>query len=91
MTLRAGANRYKLQAYFDVLNFGNFINSEWGVGETSVQNNLISFRGIDAGGNGMFTINNVPGTSDFPATTYRPIFALSQTWSAQIGIRLSFN
>ena len=91
ISLQAGGNRYKLQAYLDVLNFGNLINSEWGVGETSVQNNLISFRGIDDGGNGMFTINTIPGTSDFPATTYRPIFALSQTWSAQIGIRLSFN
>ncbi len=89
--LQAGANRYKLQAYLDVLNFGNLINSEWGVGETNVQNNLMNFQGVDASGNGMFTINTISGTDEFPATTYRPIFALSQTWSAQIGLRLSFN
>ena len=89
--IQAGANRYKLQGFLDVLNVGNLINNEWGVGETSVQNNLMNFEGVDGSGNGMFTINNIPGTSDFPTTTYRPIFALSQTWSAQIGIRLSFN
>lgn len=89
--LQAGVNRYKLQGFLDILNFGNLINSEWGVGETSVQNNLMNFEGIDGNGNGMFTINNVSGTSDFPVTTYRPIIALSQTWSAQIGLRLSFN
>ncbi|TVR72264.1 MAG: cell envelope biogenesis protein OmpA [Marinilabiliales bacterium] len=89
--LQAGANRYKLQAYLDVLNFGNLINSEWGVGETNVQNNLMNFQGVDASGNGIFTINTIPGTDEFPTTTYRPIYALSQTWSAQIGLRLSFN
>ncbi len=89
--VRAGSNSYKLQGFLDVLNFGNLINSEWGVGETSVQNNLMNFEGIDANGNGMFTINNIPGTSDFPTTTYRPVYSLSETWSAQIGLRLSFN
>ncbi len=89
--VQAGANSYKIQAYLDVLNFGNLINSEWGVGQTDVQNNLMNFQGVDANGNGMFTINTIPGTDEFPSTTYRPIYALSQTWSAQIGLRLSFN
>ena len=89
--IQAGGQRYKLQGYIDVLNFGNLLNSEWGVGDTDVQNNLMNFQGVDAGGNARFTINTIPGTSEFPTTTYRPIYGLSQTWSAQIGLRLSFN
>lgn len=89
--LQAGGKRYKLKGSLDIMNFGNIINSKWGVGKTSVQNNLMNFEGVDIHGNGMFTINTVPGTNDFPETTYRPVTGLSQTWSALIGLRLSFN
>lgn len=89
--MQSGTNSYKLQGFLDILNFGNLINSEWGVGETSVQDNLMNFEGLDGSGNGQFTINTVPGTGEFPTTTYRPVIGLSQTWSAQIGLRLSFN
>ena len=90
--LQAGANKYKIQVFADILNLGNLINSEWGVGETQVQNNIMNFEGIDPGtGNANFTLNYVSGTSDFPTTSYKQIFDISQTWSAQIGIRFNFN
>jgi hypothetical protein len=89
--VREGANQYKLQGFFDILNLGNMISSQWGAGETAVQDNLMNFEGIDGGGDGMFTINTVPGTDVFPVTSYRPVTGLAHTWSAQFGLRISFN
>ncbi len=91
LVLRPGENHYKLQGFLDIINFGNLINSKWGVGKTSVQNNLMNFEGVDIHGNGMFTINTVPGTGDFPRSSYRNLIGLDRTWSAQIGLRLSLN
>jgi hypothetical protein len=48
------------------------------------------FQGVDGDGNARFTINTVPGTSDFPTTTYRRILSIDETWRAQIGIRYIF-
>jgi hypothetical protein len=81
---------HRIQVHFDVMNVGNMLNSEWGVGETQVQNNLMHFQGVDGDGNARFTINTVPGTSDFPTTTYRRILSIDETWRAQIGIRYIF-
>ncbi len=81
----------KLQITFDVLNFGNLLNSDWGVSQTSVQRSLLNLSGVDADGNASFTLNTIPGTSNFPAESYRPVISLTETWSAQLGIRYIFN
>ncbi len=82
---------HKLQLSLDILNIGNFINSEWGVLKTPFQRNLLNFTGTDAQGNAQFVLNTIPGTSEFATESFRPVFALSQTWSAQIGVRYLFN
>jgi hypothetical protein len=81
----------KLQFTVDILNVGNLINSKWGVGETTIQSNLMQYRGRDGEGNAEFTANLQPGTQNFPRESFRSIFDITQTWSAQIGIRYIFN
>ncbi len=83
-------NNHKLQFTFDILNFSNLLNSEWGVAQTRVQRNLLSFAGVDEENNAQFTINTIPGTSDFPTESYRKIIDLDQTWRGQVGIRYLF-
>lgn len=90
LALTKNEDRHKLQLTLDVLNFGNLINSEWGVGNQVVQSNLMQYRGRDANGNAQFTATFQPGTSNFPQESYLPIFNLSQTWSAQVGVRYIF-
>lgn len=85
---RNGKN--KLQFTLDILNIGNLINSEWGVGQTGVQTNLLNFAGLDANNNPRFTLNTVPGTTDYPETSFRSVIALTETWSAQVGVRYIF-
>ncbi len=84
-------SKHKFQLTFDVLNFGNLISSTWGIGKTPYQTNLLSFRGIDGSNNAQFTLNTISGTSDYPTESFRDIVAVSQTWSAQFGVRYIFN
>ena len=88
--VRSGTAGFRLQAFADILNFGNMVNSGWGVYETRVRNNLLNFEGVDGAQNGMFTLNTIPGTDDFPATVFTPLTGLTRTWSVQFGLRLLF-
>jgi hypothetical protein len=80
-----------LQLTFDVLNFGNLINNEWGVSKSPVQTNLMQYRGVDAQGNATFTVNNAPGSSAPATESFRDNININNTWSAQFGIRYLFN
>ncbi len=87
---KAGGDQ-RLRIHIDILNLGNLLNSNWGIAQTNTQRNLMNFEGIDANGNPRFTINTVSGTTEYPTESYRNIIDISQTWSAQIGIRYLFN
>ena len=85
--------RYKVQITVDVLNFGNMLNNEWGVQQTTWQRSPLTYAGRDAETNmPTYRLTRVTGGPDgeIPSETYRSIFNLNQTWSAQVGVRLSF-
>lgn len=88
--VRPDASGYRLQAFADILNLGNLLNSGWGVFETRVQNHVLNFEGVDGAQNGMFTLNTIPGTDDFPVITFLPMAGLTRSWSVQIGLRFLF-
>jgi hypothetical protein len=50
----------------------------------------MNFEGTDANGNAQFTINTIQGESTYPTDVTVPNFSLSQTWSAQFGIKYIF-
>jgi hypothetical protein len=86
-------NRHKLQITFDVLNFGNMLNSEWGVQQTAWIQSPLTYAGRDANTNlPTYRLTRVPGgpAGEIPQETYRSIISLNQTWSAQIGVRYMF-
>lgn len=82
---------HKLQLTFDVLNLGNLINSEWGVSQTPIQRSLMRYQGTDANGRGTFTLNNAPGSDAPPTESFRKNIDIGNTWSAQLGVRYTFN
>ena len=84
-------SKNRLQLTFDVLNVGNFLNNEWGVSQAAVQPTLMQYRGADANGNAQFTLNNAPGTTSAPTESFRTLASINETWSAQFGVRFSFN
>jgi len=79
-----GSNRVQLT--FDILNFGNLLNNEWGVSKSTNTQTPMQYRGVDAQGNAQFTVNVNDG-----AETFRENINISNTWSAQFGIRYLFN
>ncbi len=86
---------HKLQLTLDIFNIGNLFNSDWGVQQTAVQNNLLNYRGRDAQNEPIYRLNFVSGTSQFPTEfsdrSTRSVIGTSQTWRAQVGIRYIFN
>ncbi|MCH7411064.1 carboxypeptidase regulatory-like domain-containing protein [Belliella sp. DSM 111904] len=89
--LAKDVNKHKLQFSLDILNFGNMISDSWGVSDQTIQRSIMNYQGTDANGNAMFTINAQPGQANvYPSTTTQSLIALSQTWSAQVGVRYIF-
>lgn len=93
--IRAGETTNTLQVSLDVLNFGNLLNSKWGVpkNDMSVSNNgaILSYEG------------NVPGTNtptfsfatdkdgEYIKETFTTDYWYGHTWRLQIGLRYIFN
>ncbi len=88
--LSKNPNKHKLQFRADIFNVLNMINDSWGVSRLTVQRNLMNFEGADGSGNARFTINPIQGESVFPTDITVPNFDLSQTWSAQFGVKYIF-
>lgn len=87
--LNAGGYKHTLQITFDIFNFGNLINKEWGrkyyVGVDAYS--LIIFEGFEVDGTTpRFTF--VKPSGDFYNIDDSGIF--SSRWQAQLGIRYIF-
>jgi hypothetical protein len=83
-------DKNKLQLTFDFLNFGNLLNSNWGVPQVVNQSTLLNYRG-QTNGVPTFRLNAISGTSTFPSETFRNTTnILGNTWRLQIGIKYIF-
>ncbi|MCF8715272.1 TonB-dependent receptor [Joostella atrarenae] len=74
-----------IQFSIDILNFGNLLNSDWGVIQQPRNLNPVSVVSIDA--------NNVPTYSFDPTLTetFGAFSGIQSRWQAQIGLRYIFN
>lgn len=95
-SVKIGKNTNTLQLSLDILNFGNLINSEWGVAKTMLSSNygqILKYEGKD--------INNVPtfsmvkvkdssGNLNYPTNTYSTYYNYGQCWQMQVGLRYIF-
>jgi hypothetical protein len=84
-----------LEFRVDVLNLGNLLDSDWGIGQTfnTTQPLVVpsSAQGGPASADGrpQYRLRNF-GT-DLVTTTYRPTVGVSDVWRMQFGLRYSFN
>ncbi len=91
-SVNVGGTKNTLQVSVDFLNFGNLINSEWGVSKNMFAANngqILRYEGVDN--------NQVPSFSmakdadgNFLKETYSTNYHYSQTWSLQLGVRYFF-
>ena len=81
-----------LQLSFDFLNFGNLINSKWGVVKTMNNSNngrILRYEGKDEGNVPSFSmVKDADG--NYLSETYSTLYNYNQTWRLQMGIRYFF-
>jgi hypothetical protein len=80
-----------IQLSMDFLNVGNMFNSDWGVPQFAIQENVLSYRGRNAANEPIYRLNTQSGTSDFPRESFIQSASLANTWRLQVGIRYLFN
>ena len=91
-SINAGGTKHTLQLTLDFLNFGNLINSQWGVSKNMFNSNngqILTYEGMDA--------SNVPSFSmvtddegNYLNETYSTYYNYNQCWQLQIGARYIF-
>jgi hypothetical protein len=88
-----GSRKNTLQFSLDLLNFGNLLNSDWGIakGLNNAQNLLVPVN-VQQNGPSTFRMNTVTenGQTVLPTTPFRNITLTSTTWSMQLGLRYIF-
>jgi hypothetical protein len=90
-----------IQLSFDIFNFTNFLNKEWGVEQFVRRQALISFGGYDSNGNPRYTFPYAVNPSRSSTGTITQGQALRESfidntglgsrWQGQFGIRYIFN
>lgn len=83
-----GERRNTLQLSLDIVNFGNLLNKDWGIQQTTNgAQNLLSRSGA-VSTNPNYIMNSVSGA--LPSTPYQNVSNFSTTWSMQLGLRYIF-
>jgi hypothetical protein len=92
--IKVGGKRNTIQLRADILNAGNLINSEWGLGNVFVNNRPVQFVGVTADGVPQYRMTT-QRLSDGSTVLLRDSFVKSKTqfdvWTVQFGIRYFFN
>lgn len=89
-SVKTGSKRHTLQFSVDMLNFTNFLNSNWGVRQRLVVSNAAPLRyaSTNAAGIPQFTLNRV--NNAYPTSTFENSIGVSSTWGMQLGLRYIF-
>lgn len=88
--INVNGKRNTIQFTLDIFNFGNLLNPEWGVQQTPIRNQLLTFVGQEtATGRPVFSF---PLDGGQPLTqSFRNSLSLGSVWQAQFGVRYIFN
>lgn len=92
--LNLGGKRNTFQLRADVLNVGNLINSNWGVGQFVQYNQPLVASGVNAAGEPVYRFRTTgSGTNQqlIPLQTFGTSTTLNNVWRAQLGVRYTFN
>jgi len=85
------ANIFRFRA--DILNFGNLLNSKWGVGKVSTTTQPLNYRGRDAQGEPMYRLATqvVNGQTILLRDAFVNSLTIDDVYQIQLGIRYIFN
>lgn len=84
-----GERRNTIQLSLDIVNFGNLLNSDWGIQQNlNGSQNLLTRTERNATQTPTFNMNRVSG--ELPTTPYQNASNFGTTWSMQFGLRYIF-
>jgi hypothetical protein len=84
-----GGRRHGLQFRADILNFGNLLSSNWGVGQAVISNTPLLAAGADAQGRAQYRMRVVNG--ELMNRTFQQSAGIGDVWRVQFGFRYNFN
>ncbi len=87
-TLRTTSKGQSLEFRVDILNVGNLLNSDWGVGQQMFNNRPLVARGADA--NGVPTYRMAVQGGELLSRSFNPTAFTSDVWRLQWGLRFTF-
>lgn len=84
-----GGKRNTLQLRMDILNVGNLLNKDWGLGERLVTNTPLIARPVGSDGKALYRLRNI-GTN-LISKTYEQTVGIGDVYRFQLGLRYNFN
>lgn len=87
---RLGGQKNTLQLRFDILNFGNLLNDNWGQGLRVINNRPLVARGADANGRALYRMANLNPTT-LLSKSFERTAGTGDVWRMQLGLRYLFN
>lgn len=91
--INVGGKRNTLQFRADILNVGNLVNDNWGVGNTIVNSRPLTYRRLDTAGEPVYrlvTQRLENGQNVLIRNSYVDRTSIADVWSAQFGLRYTF-
>ena len=85
-----GGQKNTLQLRFDILNFGNLLNDNWGQGLRVINNRPLVARGADANGRALYRMANLNPTT-LLSKSFERTAGTGDVWRMQLGLRYLFN
>jgi hypothetical protein len=92
LIIKTGSKSNKLQVRADILNVGNLINNNWGVGKIVNANQVLTFKKY-VDGKPVYTLatqKDETGKTILLRDTYRNNTSIFDVWTMQLGVRYTF-
>ncbi len=90
---KVGKTKHAIQLSFDIMNFGNLLNSSWGVQKIATQASngcrVLKYEGRTADNKPQFSMQK-NANGEYYSQTYDYSFNNSQCWQMQVGVKYIF-
>jgi hypothetical protein len=84
-----GGRRHSGQIRLDIFNFGNLLNSDWGVNDRLIRNQILTNPAVDAQGRATYRLAVV--SNQLLTRSYEKASSTSDVWSLMVSFRYTFN